>query len=104
MERLLKLDNEARETSLSKCNPACESRSITTDTILSGFVDKQPEAAPNPDDEYYSDEGDFEGSQWDGSELQAGTPRSANDGESAFGDDQAERDVGMELSAALNDE
>jgi hypothetical protein len=69
-----------------------------------GFVDKQPEAAPNPDDEYYSDEGEFEGSQWDGSELQAGTPRSANDGESAFGDDQAERDVGMELSAALNDE
>jgi hypothetical protein len=46
----------------------------------------------------------FEGSQWDGSELQNGTPRSVNDGESAFGDDVAEGDVGMELSAALNDE
>ncbi|KAJ9125647.1 hypothetical protein QFC22_000609 [Naganishia vaughanmartiniae] len=89
VERLLKLDHEAKDISLM---------------VSLGFVDKQPEAAPNPDDEYYSDEGEFEGSQWDGSELQAGTPRSANDGESAFGDDQAERDVGMELSAALNDE
>jgi hypothetical protein len=66
----------------------------------------EPAATPNADDEEgYDEEGDYEGSQWDGSELQAGTPRSANDGESAFGDDQAERDVGMELSAALmNDE
>lgn len=68
-------------------------------------MDIEPAATPNQDDEEgYDEEGDFEGSQWDGSELQAGTPRSFNDGESAFGDDMAERDVGMELSAALNDE
>lgn len=68
-------------------------------------MDTEPAAGPNTEDEEeYEEDGDFEGSQWDGSELQNGTPRSANDGESAFGDEVAERDVGMELSAALNDE
>ena len=68
-------------------------------------MDVEPAAEVNSqDEEDYDEDGDFEGSQWDGSELQHGTPRSVNDGESAFGDDVAERDVGMELSAALNDE
>ena len=78
--------------------------SIQLNSLNLGFVDVEPAAGVSQDEQDYDEDGDFEGSQWDGSELQNGTPRSVNDGESAFGDDVAEGDVGMELSAALNDE